>query len=103
MASRRWCRWIIVGLVAGGSASARAQDSEVETSMTAPPGVATGTRDGLFLPSLLSPRVGAVPAYASGFGGYDSARGTGIANASAEVVIWGPIAVRGGAEYSPTR
>lgn len=92
-----------LALSLGGASIARAQESQVETSMTPPPAVTTGVRDGLFLPSLLSPRVGAVPAHASGFGGYDSARGTAIANVTAEVRIWGPIALRGGAEYSPTR
>src|SRR5205085_1684538 len=33
-------------------------------------------------------------------GGYDGARGSGLFEATAEVRVWGPVAVRGGAVYT---
>ena len=60
-------------------------------------------RDGALLPSTLSPRVGATAALAFGFAGYDGARSAPIGSATAEVRVWGPFALRGGAEYSSVR
>src|SRR6185369_15996622 len=53
--------------------------------------------------STLAPRVGATAALAVGFAGYDGARSSPIGGATAEVRIWGPFALRGGAEYSTDR
>jgi hypothetical protein len=55
------------------------------------------------LASTLAPGVGATAALAVGFGGYDGARSAPIGSATAEVRVWGPFAVRGGAEYSSVR
>jgi len=85
------------------ASSASAQESDLETSSAPAPSAGAVARDGLFLPSTLSPLVGSVPAYVSGFGGYDSARDTMVATVTAEVHVWGPFALRGGAEYSPAR
>jgi hypothetical protein len=56
--------------------------------------------DGLFLPLTLSPRVGGTRAQAWGWSGYDSSRKAALFDAGAEVTLWGPIALRGGAVYS---
>src|SRR6185369_2369165 len=53
--------------------------------------------------STLAPRVGATAALAVGFAGYDGARSSPIGGATAEVRVWGPFAIRGGAEYSTQR
>src|SRR5689334_19799265 len=60
-------------------------------------------QDGALLTGTLAPRVGSVPAVASGFGGYDAARSSFMGAAIAEAQLWGPFALRGGAEYSTTR
>jgi hypothetical protein len=89
------------------SMAAAAQEAEQEAEITrelAPPAdVATAARDGAFLPSTLSPRVGAVPVLVSTFGGYDTAHKAAIGTAVSEVRLWGPIALRIGVEYSPIR
>jgi len=82
---------------------ARAQESEVEASATPPPEITTAVREGALLPSTLAPRVGATGATAFGFAGYDGARSAPIGSATAEVRVWGPFAIRGGAEYSTER
>jgi len=95
---------IAFALILGTSAAARAdeQDADVEAPVTAP-AIATAVREGALLPSTLAPRVGATPALAFGFAGYDGARSSAIGGATAEVRVWGPFALRGGAEYSPVR
>jgi hypothetical protein len=92
-------------VVFGMSALARAQteEAEIEKPMTPPPEVATAVRDGALLASTLAPQVGANAALAVGFGGYDGARSAPIGSATAEVRVWGPFAIRGGAEYSGVR
>ncbi len=57
---------------------------------------------GALLPLTLSPVVGAVPALAVGYGGYDGARGAAVAQAFAEVRLWRQLALRGGSEFSDT-
>jgi hypothetical protein len=89
--------------VLAAAAPARAQESELREPLATPPEISTAARDGLFLPSTLAPSVGSTAAFASAFGGYDGARRAPIASATAEVRIWGPLAIRGGAEYSPER
>jgi len=56
--------------------------------------------DGTFMPFSLPARVGQTRAFAWGSGGYDSARKGAVADTAAEVQLWGPIALRGGATYS---
>jgi hypothetical protein len=89
--------------VVAAAAPARAQESELGERLTPPPEIGTAARDGAFLPSTLAPCVGATAALASAFGGYDGARQAPIASATAEVRVWGPLAIRGGAEYSTDR
>ena len=92
-------------IVLGTCAVARADedDADVQTPVVPPPGIAAAVREGALLPSTLAPRVGATSALAFGFAGYDGARSTPIGGATAEVKVWGPFALRGGAEYSTTR
>ena len=92
----------VLGLCA--AAAARAQDAEgIEKTMAPPPDVTIAVREGALLPSTLAPRVGANAALALGFGGYDGARSSPIGMATSEVRVWGPFAIRGGAEYSTIR
>ena len=56
--------------------------------------------DGAFMPFSLPARVGATRAFAWGHGGYDSSRKGPVAETAAEVQLWGPLALRGGATYS---
>jgi hypothetical protein len=83
--------------------AAQEQEVDVEHQIAPPIDVATVARDGAFMPSTLSPRVGVVPALVSGYGGYDTAHKSAIGTIVAEVRLWGPIAIRGGVEYSPIR
>jgi hypothetical protein len=94
-------------LTIGGAARAQAQTEaetpELEKPMTPPPEIATAVREGAMLPSTLAPRIGATAALAFGFAGYDGARSSPIGGATAEVRVWGPFSLRGGAEYSTER
>src|SRR5262245_59012179 len=100
---------IAFAVILGTCGIARAQEGEAEPEaeaekpMTPPPAIATAVREGALLPSTLSPRVGATQALAIGFAGYDGARPSAIGGATAEVRVWGPFAIRGGAEYSTVR
>jgi hypothetical protein len=76
---------------------------EVEKALTPPAEIRAAVRDGALLPTTLAPRVGATGAVAFGFAGWDGARSAPIGSATAEVRVWGPFAIRGGAEYSDTR
>jgi hypothetical protein len=95
----------VLGVLAvAAQARAQAQEAEgIEKAMAPPPEIGTAVRDGALLPSTLAPRVGATGALAFGFGGYDGARSAPIGSATAEVRVWGPFAIRGGAEYSSIR
>jgi hypothetical protein len=92
-------------VVLGVASLARAQAEEPQIEAPAAPRaeISTAVHDGAVLPSTLAPRVGATGAVAFGFAGYDGARSAPIGSATAEVRVWGPFAIRGGAEYSDTR
>jgi hypothetical protein len=96
---------IAIAVILGASAEALAENEgpESEVVTTPPPDIATAVRNGALLPSTLSPRVGANGAVAFGFAGYDGARSAPVGGATAEVRVWGPFALRGGAEYSNVR
>lgn len=98
---RRWSFVLVVAL--GVPSLAGAQEAEVEHEIAPPADVLQAARGGSFLPSTLSPRVGVVPALVSAFGGYDTAHEATIGTVVTEVHLWGPIAIRGGVEYSPIR
>ncbi len=97
----RSTRLIVLGTVLGLSTAAQA--GEVVTDEIDVPVVdatSSATADGSFLPFTLPARVGAVPAFALASGGYDGARQGAVAETVAEVRLWGPVTVRGGATYS---
>jgi hypothetical protein len=97
---------VVAFVVALGAASAgRAQEEtpEIENPLAPPPEITSAVRDGALLPSTLAPRVGTAAGVALGFAGYDGARSAPLGSATAEVRVWGPFAIRGGAEYSETR
>jgi hypothetical protein len=98
-------RWIAASLVLGLAATARAEGSEEAPAVEGARSLdgAEAARDGFFLPSTLSARVGETPAYASAFGGYDTAHQGPVAATTAEVRLWGPVALRAGAQYSSAR
>jgi hypothetical protein len=88
------------------SAQAPAQDDDATTVMKQIPLseiVATSADNGAFLPltvtSSLPTRVGLVTSVA----GYDSARKSAVMESAAEVTVWGPLALRGGAVYSDAK
>jgi len=89
-------------LVAPPRAWADAGPPEVEGRTAAPLAgpirAASGT--GVFLPFSQAAAIEGQRAYAVGLAGYDSARKTGTFEASAEVRLFGPVAVRGGAVYT---
>jgi hypothetical protein len=86
-----------------GAVPARAQETDVEDVSRPAPAIADAVRGGALLPSTLAPRVGDTGALAFGFAGYDGARSAPLGSATAEARIWGPLAIRGGAEYSDVR
>jgi len=93
---------VIFGHAARARADGPAQPADADDTATgaqhAPlDGAATA---GAFLPFTQTAALDRQRAYASSVGGYDSARGTGSFEANAEVRLWGPIAVRGGAVYT---
>jgi hypothetical protein len=98
-----WCRRALLLVALLVPSLAAAQEAEVEHEIVPPADVTTVARSGAFLASTLSPQVGAVPALVSGYGGYDTAHKTAIGTVVTEVRLWGPIAIRGGVEYSPIR
>jgi hypothetical protein len=58
------------------------------------------TAAGDFLPETLSARVGTVPVFAYGSGGYDSSRRGPLVDSVVEARVWGPFALRFQATYS---
>jgi hypothetical protein len=85
---------IVAGLVLSSAGAARADERD-QGNPVRPPASALG--DGSFLPLTMPARVGGTQAFASAFVGYDSAHDEPLAEVAAEVRLWGPIALRGGA------
>jgi hypothetical protein len=84
-------------------AAARADSPEGETS----PGprvrdTAASAGRGNFLFLSHGAAVDGQTAFGAAAGGYDGARGSALFEATAEVRVWGPVAVRGGAVYTGT-
>jgi hypothetical protein len=90
-------------MAVGAAARAQSEGPDVDEAVTPPPQLRAAVNEGALLPSTLAPRVGANAALAYGFAGYDGARSAPIGGATAEVHVWGPFALRGGAEYSTER
>jgi hypothetical protein len=83
----------VAPLLWGGAA--RAADD-----VAAPARVEASAAAGTFLAFTHAASLETQRAYGVGVGGYDSARGTGLFEATAEVRLWGPLALRGGAVYT---
>lgn len=97
-----WAAAVATGVLAM-AAPARAQELPTD----APAFIATtptvqAISDGSFAPLTLPARVGSTAAFAWGLSGYDTSRKAGLFDAIAEVRLWGPVALRGGATYSNT-
>ena len=92
----------LVLVVTGAPTAARAQEpsSADGASVVAPSPTVQAMSDGSFAPLTIPARVGPTAAFAWGLSGYDTSRKAGLFDAIAEVRLWGPIALRGGATYS---
>jgi hypothetical protein len=91
--------WLVLGVVTSTAAEAPAgvrEDQPPATLLT----TSGAAADGLFLPSTLPASVGSTAAFGSGLGGYDGARGRPIVSMTAEVRVWGPVALRTDVNYS---
>lgn len=82
-----------------GSEAARAQELDGVEQNT-PNATRQAVSDGAFSVLTMPARVGSTRAFAWGFGGYDSTRIGAVFDSAAEVALWGPVALRGGATYS---
>src|SRR3569623_2070495 len=89
--------WMAGVLVCLG-AIAQAQEEDRSPEVARP--MSELVLDVTFMPFSLPARVGQARAFAWGNGGYDSARRGAVAATAAEVQLWGPLALRGGATYS---
>jgi hypothetical protein len=101
------CCLLLASLAAGGRAYAATigdppPPEAVDQASVAQPSGGPSVADGAYLPLTLSPTVGAVPALVTGQGGYDTARRSAISQTFVEVQLWGPLALRGGAELGDT-
>jgi hypothetical protein len=99
----RFAFLLVMVSAAAARGQSEAEEPETDKPIAPPPEITTAVREGALLPATLAPRVGAQGAIAFGFAGYDGARSSPIGGATAEVRIWGPFAIRGGAEYSTDR
>lgn len=101
--SRTLTLWsgLLALLVVAAPVRTRAQEARPDGSgSAAPSATAQAISDGSFAPLTMPARVGSTPAFAWGLGGYDTSHKAGLFEAVAEVRLWGPIALRGGATYS---
>src|SRR5437868_3150293 len=91
---------LVLGVM-GAPAGARAQEPPADRpAVVAPRPTVQAMSDGSFAPLTMPARVGSTAAFAWGLSGYDTSRKAGLFDAIAEVRLWGPIALRGGATYS---
>jgi hypothetical protein len=93
------CAAVVVSAVCFGTASARSQAND-DGAARPPSSAAASSAAGTFLPWTLSAHSGPQRGFLTLGGGYDSARGAGLATASAEVQMWGPLSLRLGGFYS---
>jgi hypothetical protein len=94
---------LVVGTATPARAAAGADDAAAtdrESAEPPAPPVDSAATAGAFLPFTQSAALDHQRAYVTSVGGYDSARATGSFEAAAEVRLWGPLAVRGGAVYT---
>jgi hypothetical protein len=92
---------VCAGAVAmSGTAHAQEERDEAVGVTATASATARAAEDGAFLSMTLAPRTGTTAAFAVAFGGYDSAAKSPRFDSVAEVHLWGPADLRGGATYS---
>jgi hypothetical protein len=93
---------VCIAIGVAGARAARAADEAdgVARSADAATRVQAAGQAGSFLPLGLAPSREGQPGYVVGSGGYDGAQKTALLAAIADVQLWGPLAIRGGAVYS---
>src|SRR5690242_16794027 len=84
--------------VAVTAATAAVAQEEVQAPPS-PKATASAAASGYFLPQTLPAQVGTAAAMGAAYGGYAGSGKSAIFGAAAEVRVWGPFAVRAGAEY----
>jgi hypothetical protein len=96
------CRlWsLLAGLVVIGAGERVARAQDLEPAAPAEEPALAATEAGAFLPQTLPARVGSVPVFAYGSGGYDSSRRGPLVDSAVEAHVWGPFALRFQATYS---
>jgi hypothetical protein len=80
--------------------SARADGDGVTADEVAPPSVARSAGTGALLPFSNGATLDGQRAVGAAFGGYDSARASGLFEAATEVRLWQGLSLRGGAVYT---
>jgi hypothetical protein len=90
----------LLAALANGRARAAGPDEGDGKDRVRPNPVADSAAVGSFLPFTHPAALDTQTAYASGTAGFDSARNTGMYEAAAEVRLWGPLSIRGGAVYA---
>src|SRR5688572_13931655 len=93
---RRLLVWSVLGCFVMPALALAADDSGARLPSSAAASSAAGT----FLPWTVSARTDRQRGFLTLGGGYDSARGAGVATASAETQLWGPLSLRLGGFYS---
>jgi hypothetical protein len=91
----------LLGALGGSPAAAAEPEGDVRFDASSADDQTRSTAAaGAFLPFSQAALVEGQRAYAFGLGGYDTARETGTFEASTEVRVWGPLALRAGAVYT---
>jgi hypothetical protein len=94
--SRRLSLPLLAALAFPAAARAQGMDEAAPRTFATRDSVASGA----FLPFTVSAAIEKQAALGSAVGGYDGAHGAGVFEAAAEVRVFGPVALRGGAVYS---
>jgi hypothetical protein len=96
-------RCTALALVAIVSLSTHARAATPDTAEQPPEGRAARSAEaGMFLPYTMAPRTDSQRAFAFVLGGYDSPREHGQLEGTADLTVWGPLAVRIGVLYGQT-
>jgi hypothetical protein len=98
--TRCWSALSLVGWLVAPRAALADSDSSGD-SHPRQANVETSASQGRFLSLTHAATVGPQPAFAAASGGYDGARSAALFEATVEARVWGPIALRGAAVYSP--
>jgi hypothetical protein len=92
--------WLVALSAALAVPAGQARAAAGDEAEVARPAVSASAAAGSFLAFTNPAALDRQSAYATGTAGYDSARGSGIYEAAAEVRLWGPVSLRGGAVYT---